>query len=61
MTIHGVTSPPTWNVDASFKTEGANNQATTNFRFYTFGMEIPRLLFILRVEDNIHLEPRFST
>ena len=56
MTIHGVTAPLTWNVDASFKTKGANGQATTNFRFDTFGMKIPRLLFILSVEDNIRLE-----
>lgn len=56
MTIHGVTAPLTWNVDASFKAEGAESQATTNFRFDTFSMEIPRLLFILSVEDNIQLE-----
>lgn len=56
MTVHGVTAPLTWNVNALFKTKGANSQATTNFRFGTFGMEIPRLLFILSVEDNIQLE-----
>ena len=56
MTIHGVTAPLTWDVDVSIAPEGANGSAQTSFPFHTFDMEIPKLSFILSVEDNIRLE-----
>ena len=56
MTIHGETSPLTWDVDVTISPEGGTGQARTSFPFGTFDMEIPRLFFVLSVEDNIRLE-----
>jgi polyisoprenoid-binding protein YceI len=59
MTLHGVTSPLTWEVVASFSPDGATGQAKTSFKFDKFNIEKPSLFFLLSVEDNIRLELDF--
>jgi polyisoprenoid-binding protein YceI len=56
MTIHGVTAALTWDASITLTSSGGTVQARTNFPFETFDMKIPRLLFLLSVEDNIRLE-----
>ncbi|GBD10940.1 Protein YceI [bacterium HR23] len=59
MTIHGVTRPITWEVEATFSESGVRGQARTAFKFGDFGMTIPRVMAVLSVEDNIRLELDF--
>ena len=59
MTVHGVTKPATWEVTAQFSDGSVTGQAKTSFTFGTFDMAVPRLFFILSVEDNIRLEMDF--
>ncbi len=59
MTVHGVTSPATWDVTAQFTPQGATGQARTSFDFAEFGMEKPSAFFLLSVEDLIRLELDF--
>ncbi len=56
MTVHGVTRPLTWDVNASFSDQEIVAQATASFRFGYFNMAIPRVFMVLSVEDNIRLE-----
>ena len=60
MTIHDVTSPLAWDVTAQFGEGTATGQATTSFTFDTFDLDVPRLAFILSVEDNIRVELDFT-
>ena len=60
MTLHGVTSPLSWDVTAQFGDGRATGLATTSFTFDTFDLDIPRLAFILSVEDNIRVELDFT-
>ena len=59
MTVHGVTSPTTWEVTAQFTPQGAIGQARTRFNFAKFDMEKPSAFFLLSVEDLIRLELDF--
>ncbi len=59
MTVHGVTSPATWDVTAQFTPQGATGQARTNFDFAKFSIERPSAFFLLSVEDLIRLELDF--
>ena len=59
MTVHGVTSPATWDVTAQFTPQGATGQARTSFDFAKFDMEKPSAFFLLSVEDHIRLELDF--
>ena len=59
MTIRDTTAPVTWDLKADLSREGATGQAKTSFTFGHFGMSVPRLFFILSVEDNIRLELDF--
>ena len=59
MSIHGVTSPATWDATAQFTSLGATGQARTSFNFAKFGMEKPSVFFLLSVEDLIRLELDF--
>ncbi|MCS7207760.1 MAG: YceI family protein [Dehalococcoidia bacterium] len=56
MTVHGVTRTVVWDVEATFSPTGVQAQAKTAFRFGDFQMEIPRVMAVLSVEDNIRLE-----
>ncbi len=60
MTIHGVTSPLTWGVTAQFGNGTATGLAAASFTFDTFDLDVPRLAFILSVEDNIRVELDFT-
>ena len=56
MTLHGVTNPLTWEVNAEFNEHSISGQAITNFSFEEFDMVIPKLRILISVEDNIQLE-----
>ena len=60
MTIHGITHRITWDVTAEFDLNSISGQATTNFTFETFGMDIPRVFVVLSVTNNIRLEIDFK-
>lgn len=60
MTVHGVARPISWDVTADFSDAGATGRARTSFTFGEFDMRVPRLFFILSVEDNIRLELDFA-
>jgi polyisoprenoid-binding protein YceI len=59
MTVHGETNPLRWDVTATFSDGAVAGQATTRFTFGEYGMSIPKLLFILSVEEDIRLELDF--
>ncbi len=59
MTIHGVTRPLTWDVNASFDNLEVSGRASTSFKFEDFNMTIPRVFLVLSVEDTIRLEIDF--
>ena len=59
MTVHGVTKPLTWVVTARFAEGSAVGLAKTEFTFGEFDMAVPRLFFILSVDDHIRLELDF--
>jgi len=59
MTLHGVTSPTTWEVTARFNTGEMRGEARTSFKFDKFNMKRPSAFFLLSVEDNIRLELDF--
>ncbi|MBI2164873.1 MAG: YceI family protein [Chloroflexi bacterium] len=56
MTLHGVTRPLTWEVNATFGDQNVTGRATASFRFGDFAMRIPRVFLVLSVEDDIRLE-----
>lgn len=60
MTIHGVTKPLTWQVSATFSESNVSGQATTNFTFGDFNMDVPKVFVVLSVEDNIQLRIEFE-
>lgn len=59
LTIRGVTREVTWDATARREDEDVVGTASTRFPFATFGLEIPRLGFILSVDDDIRLEYDF--
>lgn len=56
MTVHGVTKPLRWTVEAQFSEGLVTGVAKTNFKFGFFDMDVPSVLIVLSVEDNIRLE-----
>ena len=59
MTIHGETKPLNWDVKLSFSDNTIDGLAKTEFSFSYFNIAIPKLAFILSVEDRIRLEFEF--
>jgi polyisoprenoid-binding protein YceI len=59
LTVHGVTRPTTWQVTAQSTDSGFVGTATTHFPFETFGLEQPRVMVVLSVENDIRLEYDF--
>jgi polyisoprenoid-binding protein YceI len=59
MTVHGVTSPLTWEVNATFSGGSITGQATASFDFAKFSMTRPRVQIVLSVEDEIRLQVDF--
>jgi polyisoprenoid-binding protein YceI len=60
LTIHGVTTPVTWDVTARATENGYTGLATVALRFADFGMRVPRVRSVLSVEDDIRLEYEFN-
>jgi len=60
LTVHGVTKPTTWQVDAKFDGGRVNGTAVTSFVFSDFGLTQPRVPVVLSVADTIKLEYTFS-
>ena len=56
LTIHGVTKPWTWQIEASPKDGGLAGRASTALKFGDFGMPVPTSMRLLSVEDNLKLE-----
>jgi polyisoprenoid-binding protein YceI len=60
LTVHGVTKPTTWQVEAAFNSGRVTGTATTTFPFSEFGLTQPRVPVVLSVADTITLEYTFS-
>jgi polyisoprenoid-binding protein YceI len=60
LTVHGVTKPTTWQVEAKFDGGRVNGTAATTFVFADFGLTQPRVPVVLSVADTIKLEYTFS-
>ena len=59
LTVHGQTTPVTWEVTALLDADKATGTAKTRFKFGDFGMGVPRVFVVLSVEDDIRLELDF--
>ena len=59
MTVHGVTHTTTWDVTGQVNGQEITGQASTVFHFADFGLEIPRVMRVISVEDSIRLEYDF--
>jgi polyisoprenoid-binding protein YceI len=59
LTIHGVSRPTTWTVNATAENGGYRGTAATEFKFGDFGMDVPRAFVVLSVEDDIKLQYDF--
>ena len=60
LTIHGVTKSKTWNVVAKSELGSIKGNASISFPFSDFDIDIPKLFFIISVEDKITLELDFD-
>lgn len=60
LTVHGVTKPTTWTVDAKFDGGRVTGTAATTFLFSDFGLTQPRVPVVLSVADSIKLEYTFA-
>jgi polyisoprenoid-binding protein YceI len=60
LTVHGVTKPTTWQVDAKFDGQRVTGTAATTFLFSDFGLTQPRVPVVLSVADSIKLEYTFA-
>ncbi len=60
LTVHGVTRPVQWDVNAQFSPDGVTGTATTRVKMTDFGMQTPRTATILSVEDELRLELDFN-
>jgi len=59
LTVHGTTRSTTWQVTAQGTDSGFVGTAKTRFTFGDFGLEQPRVMVVLSVEDDIRLEYDF--
>ncbi len=59
LTLHGVTRPVSWEATATVNGSTIAGRATTRLKFGDFGMERPRVMVVLSVEDDIKLEYDF--
>jgi polyisoprenoid-binding protein YceI len=60
MTVHGVTKPVTWHVDAQFEPTSISGTATTTVNISDFGMTPPKAGPVLAIEDALTLELSFT-
>ncbi len=54
--MHGVTRSTTWSATLTLTSTALRGTATTSVRFADFGMAVPRVPVIARVDDPITLE-----
>ncbi|HEX3244089.1 MAG TPA: YceI family protein [Chloroflexota bacterium] len=59
LTVHGVTRPVRWDVQAQFTPEDVTGSANTLVKITDFGMQTPRAGSVLSVEDELRLELDF--
>jgi polyisoprenoid-binding protein YceI len=59
LTVHGVTRPTTWKVNAHSEGADVVGTATTAFTFKDFQLDQPKVAVLLSVEDTIKLEYDF--
>jgi polyisoprenoid-binding protein YceI len=59
LTVHGVTQPVTWNVNAQFGDASVSGDATTGVQITDFGMTIPNVAVLLSLNDALTLELKF--
>lgn len=60
LTLHGVTRPVSWNAKVVVSAGVVRGTARTTVRFADFGMAVPRVPLIARVDDPITLELDFT-
>lgn len=60
LTVHGVTRPTKWTVNAVFTDSTTTGSASTKFTFADFGLSQPRVPIVLSVADTIGLEYDFK-
>jgi polyisoprenoid-binding protein YceI len=60
LTLKDVTKPTTWTVTATANPNGMIGTAKTKFTFSEFGLAIPRVPVVARVDDPIQLELDFN-
>lgn len=60
MTLHGATKPMTWAVDATFAGDKVTGTASSPFTFTEFGMQPPRTMIALSVQNNGTLALQFA-
>jgi polyisoprenoid-binding protein YceI len=56
LTVHGVTQPATWDVNAQFGDTLVSGHATTPVKLTEFGMTIPSVAVVLTLNDDLTLE-----
>lgn len=56
LTVHGVTRPATWDVNATFEEGGLTATASTTVLMTDFGMDPPKAGPVLSIEDSVRLE-----
>jgi polyisoprenoid-binding protein YceI len=60
LTVHGVTRPVTWTVNAQFGDSSVNGDATTNVNISDFGMTPPKAGPVLSIDNGLTLELAFA-
>jgi polyisoprenoid-binding protein YceI len=60
LTLHGVTKATTWAVRANATPAGLTGTASTTLRFAAFGIDVPRVPVVARVDDPITLQLDFA-
>ncbi len=60
LTLKDVTRPTTWTVTATANPNGMTGTAKTRFTFSEFGIAVPRVPVVARVDDPIALELDFN-
>ena len=60
LTVHGVTQPVVWQVQASFDGDRVSGNATTRVQITDFGMTPPKAGPVLSIEDAVTLELAFA-
>ncbi len=60
LTLKGITKPTTWTVTADANAAGLIGSAKTSFTFSEFGIAVPRVPVVARVDDPITLELDFN-